>query len=282
MGYFEQSPELRHNGEKYQSPHGWGKAIRTHELETAINRCLGPKDSAMVKIMYFLTGNAEGFRVSERTILERCNISESGYKKARKKLAEKQWIFHQAGEYIQVNFNKIFSDYRALEVGCPQEPSQKTVTVETEKNMSNPSETFTVTPAGDSEGVKSGTPENTYNNINNSIKDNIKNISDKGNRCEDTRSEVANATSPQASSQPLRDYTRAEIEKAMNDYFDWYGHEEVLIQRKYNYAQSNDDFIRMVNSEEYNALENEALERRKAIEQKYGKVFPHKRSENDV
>ena len=231
----------------------------------------------MVKIMYFLTGNAEGFRVSERTILERCNISESGYKKARKKLAEKQWIFHQAGEYIQVNFNKIFSDYRALEVGCPQEPSQKTVTVETENSVSNPSEVFTVTPAGDSEGVESGTPENTYNNINNRIKDNIKNISDKGNRCEDTRSEVANATSPQASSQPLRErnYTRKEIERVMNDYYDWYSREELLIMRNYNNAQGSDDFTRMVESKEYNALQTEALARRKAIEQEFGTQFPH-------
>ena len=218
--------------------------------------------------MLFLTGNAEGFRVSERTILERCNISESGYKKARKKLAEKQWIFHEAGEYIQVNFNKIFSDYRALEVGCPQEPSQKAVTVETEKSVSNPPEVLTVTPTGNSEGAESGTPENTYNNINNNITDNIKNISDKGSRCEDTRSATATAAASGMSSQPLREknYTRKEIEKAMNDYFDWYGHEELLIQQKYNYAQSSEDFIRMVESEEYNALENEALERRKAIE----------------
>ncbi len=55
----------------------------------------------MAKIMYFLTGNAaDSFRVSEKTICERCNISESGYKNARKKLVEKGWLFHKPGEYI--------------------------------------------------------------------------------------------------------------------------------------------------------------------------------------
>lgn len=275
MGYFEQSPELRHNGDKYQSPYHWGKAIRTHELEAAIFCCLGQKDFAMAKIMLFLTGNAEGFRVSERTILERCNISESGYKKARKKLAQKQWIFHEAGEYIQVNFNKIFSDYRAIEAGCPQNPSQNVVTVETEKSVSNPSEVFTVTPMGDSESVESGIPENTYNNINNRINDKIKNISDKGSRCEDTRS--AATAAPGMSSQPLREknYTREEIEEAMNDYYSWYSGKELLIMRKYNHAASSDDFTRMVESEEYNALQTEALARRKVIEQEYGTQFPH-------
>ena len=225
--------------------------------------------------MLFLTGNAKGFRISERTILERCNISESGYKKARKKLAERQWIFHKPGEYIQVNFNKIFSDYRALEAWCPQEPSQKAVTVEAKKNVSNPSAVFTVTPTGDSEDVESGTPEDTYNNINNTIKDNIKNISNKGNRCEDTPPAAIAASG--MSSQPLRErnYTREEIEKAMNDYYDWYSGNELLIMRKYNHAESSEDFTRMIESEEYNALQTEALARRKAIEQEYGMQFPH-------
>ena len=66
----------------------------------------------MYKIMMFLTGNAtEKFRVSERTIMDRCNISESGYKHARKKLAEMGWITHEPSQYIQVNFDKIYSDY---------------------------------------------------------------------------------------------------------------------------------------------------------------------------
>ena len=115
MAYYEKSPALKYSGEKFQSPLGLGKAIRTHELEAAINCCLGQKDIAMLKVMYFLTGNAEGFRVSEKTVLERCNISESGYKKARQKLVAKGWLFHSPEKIIQVNFNKIYSDYRALQ-----------------------------------------------------------------------------------------------------------------------------------------------------------------------
>ena len=41
MNYFTKAPELKHSGEKNQSPYGWGKAIRTHELEAAINGGLG-------------------------------------------------------------------------------------------------------------------------------------------------------------------------------------------------------------------------------------------------
>ena len=60
----------------------------------------------MYKVMMFLTGNAENeFKVSEKTVMDRCNISESGYKKARKKLVEMGWINHMPGEYIQVNFS---------------------------------------------------------------------------------------------------------------------------------------------------------------------------------
>ena len=254
MEYYAQSPEIRHNGKKDQSPHGWGRAIRTHELETAIFCCLGQKDYAMAKIMLFLTGNAEGFRVSARTICNRCNISESGYKKARKKLAERQWIFHKAGEYIQVNFNKIYSDYKALEAGCPQDDPQETekkVDVGAFEILSNPSEVSSVQTTGNTEKTEGGFPQETYNNINNNINNKINNISDQNSitgHCEDTRSAAADAASSQASSQLLRReaHTKKEIEKAKEDYFSWYSKQETMIVRKYNYAQSNEDFIRMM------------------------------------
>ncbi len=278
MGYFEQSPELRHNGEKNQSPHGWGKAIRTHELEAAINCCLGPKDAAMVKIMYFLTGNAEGFRVSEKTIMNRCNISESGYKKARKKLAQMQWIFHEAGEYIQVNFNKIFSDYKALEARSSQCSPEKAGTTTAMEVNSNPSEVSSVYAARNAEKTECRIPENTYNNINNNITDKIKN--DTGNsimdRCEDTPSAAADAAASGESSQPLREkyYSREEKKKAENEYYSWFGTIERAISRKYNNAQTNEDYTRMNASDEYKEFLVEAEKRRNALEEKYGKMFP--------
>ena len=75
---------IRHKGVKDRDPRGWGFAHRTHELEAAFACCLGSKDFAMYKVMLFLSGNApDKFRASEKTVMERCNISESGYKGAR-------------------------------------------------------------------------------------------------------------------------------------------------------------------------------------------------------
>lgn len=140
-----QAPELKYNGDKMKDNKGWGKAIRTHELESAIMNGLGARDMAMLKIMLFLTGNAEGFRIAEKTICERCNISETGYKEARKKLVEKGWITHEAGGHIIVNYNTILYG-KGL----------------TEK-----------TPMGYSENTSQGYSENTHNNIINNINNNI-------------------------------------------------------------------------------------------------------------
>ncbi len=232
----------------------------------------------MAKIMYFLTGNAEGFRVSERTILERCNISESGYKRARKKLAEKQWIFHEAGEYIQVNFNKIFSDYRVLQergtqARSPQEPAQKTVGVDNEKNVSNPSEVHSVQTASSSEETRSGCLEYPHNNISNNIKNKKNSITENSImvRCEDTRSVVANATTPQASSQPLREkvHTREEIKKAEKEFTAWFNEKSRWIEIAYD-LDDGEEYKKMMESDEYKALLKEAEEKREALKKEYG------------
>ena len=207
MKYFEQSPELKHSGENFQSTYGWGKANRTHELEAAINNCLGDKEFAMAKIMYFLTGNADGFRVSEKTICERCNISESGYKKARKKLANKQWIFHKQGEYIQVNYNKIYSDYRALKPRGSQETLQSAVSEQKDSVKTTHVVLSDIVPHL-SEYTRGGYIEDTYNiinnNINNTINKNIRGENSIKGISEDTPSAAATAAAPGASSQPLR------------------------------------------------------------------------------
>ena len=76
MSNYEQAPLLLSKGDKFKC-NNLGKAIRTHELEIAIFNCLGTRDIASIKLMLFLTGNAQdkGFRVSEKTVMERCNIS---------------------------------------------------------------------------------------------------------------------------------------------------------------------------------------------------------------
>lgn len=106
MANLLQAPVIKYNGDKMKDNKHWGKAIRTHELETAIMNGLGERDMAMLKIMLFLTGNAEGFAVAEKTICDRCNISESGYKTARKKLIAMGWISSEKGALI-VNFDNI-------------------------------------------------------------------------------------------------------------------------------------------------------------------------------
>ena len=115
---------------------------------------LGERDFAAMKIMLFLTGNAEGFGVAEKTILERCNISESAYKKARKKLVDKGWITHKPGEAIIVNYNTIFKGY-------------------TDNTSSNSMGYTENTSKGCTENTPLGITENTHNNIRNNINNNI-------------------------------------------------------------------------------------------------------------
>lgn len=233
----------------------------------------------MVKIMYFLTGNAPGFRVSEKTILDRCNISESGYKKARKKLVEMQWIFHKPGEYIQVNFNKIFKDYGSLQNGVSQagvshEPSQ-TNSKQTSTKLSNPSEDLSVDYGDISEYSWERYSENTYNNITNNINHNIKKINDNGFRCEDTPSAAAvPATASGVSSQPLRENyeNRKEEEKqARRDFFSWFDRTDRMLMQKYNGCESNDDCLRYYASAEHAEFEEEQRKRREDFRKKFGK-----------
>lgn len=267
MESYSQAPVLKHNGEKQQSLYGWGKAIRTHELETAIFCCLGSKDYAMAKIMLFLTGNAEGFRVSEKTIIERCNISETGYKKARKKLAEMGWIIHKPSDFIQVNFNKIFCDYKNYRLGCSQETEEKVSANAFRKPFGASSDLKT----GNTQ-EKSRIPEDTYNNINNNINNTIKNISDKDDRFENTRS-VADAT-PQVFSKPLREvaYTWEERKNAEREIKKWE-------QNAYNdlmYLFDEDDtegIAAMKETEEYKEFLRQRNEKRKAFEEKYGTML---------
>lgn len=158
MGNFQQAPELKAVGQKQRDSKKWGKAIRTHELETAIMCGLGDRDFAAMKVMLFLTGNAanEGFRVAEKTIMERCNISESAYKNARKKLVSMGWISHEAGKHITVNYDAVYGG---------KGDTNNTPIEETKKSKGITDNT----PLGICENTPMGYRENTYNNITNNI-----------------------------------------------------------------------------------------------------------------
>lgn len=101
-----QAPELKFNGED-KDYSGRGLAIRTHDLEEAIMNGLGGRDVAALKLMFFLTGCGEGFRIAEQTVLDNCNMTQPNYIKARQKLVEMGWITHSQGGFIAVNYYNI-------------------------------------------------------------------------------------------------------------------------------------------------------------------------------
>lgn len=270
MTSFQKAPVLTHNGLKDRNIMGWGFAKRPHELETAFAQLLAGKEFAMYKIMMFLSGNAPNkFKVAEKTIMERCNISESGYKKARKKLVDMGWISHAPSQYIQVNFNKIYSDYDNYRQGCSEKfpaPSEMV-------NSENGDKVFSKMEGVSSEQVN-GFSQDTYNNISNTIiNNNITNIADKGSRCEETCSAAASAAASQISSQPLREryYSREELEKVEKEFIGWFNRKEREICDKYNGAQTVEDMNRMYESEEYKNFLKEVDEKRDALKSEYGK-----------
>ena len=257
-----------------------GMAIRPHELEAAINCCLGQKDIALLKIMYFLTGNASGFRVAEKTILKRCNISESGYKKGRKKLVEMGWIAHKPGEYIQVDYNKIYSDYKKYLAGCPDDTSIKS-TCESPQTLRNPPEGSPVISEKVPQDSIGGISEDIYNNINkennNILKNKINTKENKDSRCQDTCSAAASAAASQVSWQPLREkyYSKEEKKKVKQEYEAWFSKLEREIEERFDLDNGvgYENWYKMNDSDEYKAFKKEAKERREALEQKYGKLW---------
>lgn len=105
MPNYNQAPKIKYQGKKEYDPAGLGKAIRTHELESRIMRGVGQNMSAL-KIMLFVTGNAEGFAVAQKTIMDRCGMSKDSYYKSRQMLEDKGWI--------KLNGDEIIVDYDAI------------------------------------------------------------------------------------------------------------------------------------------------------------------------
>ena len=158
MANYNQAPVLLAQGQKNRDSKKWGKAIRTHELEMKIMCGLGDRDFAAMKVMLFLTGNAAdgSFAVPEKTIMERCNISESAYKNARKKLVSMGWISHETGKHITVNYDKIYGGKGDTD-NTPSNETQKI------KGITDN------TPLGITDNTPSGYSHDTHNNIRNSI-----------------------------------------------------------------------------------------------------------------
>lgn len=106
MPNYDQAPRLKYVGDKMQVINIEGFAQRSHDLESAIMKGLGPQDTAQLKLMFVLTANSEGFVLSEKTILERTGLSHAGYINSRRKLIEKGWLTLD-GRTLYVNIDRI-------------------------------------------------------------------------------------------------------------------------------------------------------------------------------
>ena len=112
MGNARQAPKIKYNGEKNRDISGSGKAIRTHDLERAIMNGLGDRDFTALKIMLYVTGNAEDWCVREQDILERCNMSKKAYLTSRQKLIDMDWLALKNINnevVLLVNYNEIYA-----------------------------------------------------------------------------------------------------------------------------------------------------------------------------
>lgn len=63
--------------------------------------------SAQLRIMIVLIGTKPGFAISEQWILDRTNLSQPSYIKARQALIDIGWITLEKGKSIKVNFSVI-------------------------------------------------------------------------------------------------------------------------------------------------------------------------------
>lgn len=170
MANFKQAPLLKSKGEKNRN-NKWHTAIRTHHLESLIMNGIDGKCGAQLKIMFFLTGHAadKGFAVAEKTIMSRCGIAETTYKKARKALVKKGWIIHNPSKNgVQ---GEIIVDYDAIYA-----TEYKKNTEENSKNeddIESTPKTDTENKKPDIEKSSEGDVEDTYNIITDSISNNI-------------------------------------------------------------------------------------------------------------
>ena len=60
------------------------------------------------EVLRFFIGCADGFKIAEKTVCERCNIDERTYRRARKFLQEHNFILVYGG-MIEVNYEAIYN-----------------------------------------------------------------------------------------------------------------------------------------------------------------------------
>ena len=115
MANFRQAPELKFTGKK---PAGQYYVIPQNLADIIFNK-LG-NSSAQLRIMIVLIGTKEGFKITEKWILERTGLLHASYIKARQELVKKGWLSHSEKEGITVNFNTILDEKNRGNTVLPQ------------------------------------------------------------------------------------------------------------------------------------------------------------------
>ena len=105
---YKQAPRMIHRGNKFQNQGRFFYQL-PQSLMSNIFYELSGKHGNQIKLMCVLIGTAGdgSFRVSQRWIMEQTGMDESGYKRARKALADRGWITLDNG-CIYVNFDAIW------------------------------------------------------------------------------------------------------------------------------------------------------------------------------
>ena len=184
MPNHNQAPKIRNNGVKdRRSKELPGYSNRSTLLEEKIMQGIDSRQGVALKVMLFLTGNAEGFGIALKTITERLNITQTAYYNARKYLVELGWITCTKDAII-VNYDVIYGMKTTTELTTTENTSKESTTTELQ-SIENRSMAKTTTelisteltttqniPLTTTELKLKTTTENTHNNI---IGDNINN-----------------------------------------------------------------------------------------------------------
>jgi len=186
MPNYNQAPKIRNNGLKdRRSEELPGYSNRSTLLEDRLMRGIDSRQAAALKVMLFLTGNAEGFGVALKTITERLNITQTAYYNARKYLEGLGWITCTNDEIV-VNYDVIYGMKTTTELTTTENTSKESTTTELQstenRSMAKTTTELISTELTTTENIPltttelklKTTTENTHNNINgNNINNNI-------------------------------------------------------------------------------------------------------------
>lgn len=122
---FCQAPTLVNSGKGYRPPDwkNYGNLITDGYLSQKICEACGSQMGAR-EVLRFFIGCADGFKIAEKTVCERCNIRERTYRRARKFLQENNFILVYGGT-IEVNYEAIYNFKKPEEKPVEAKQEQK-------------------------------------------------------------------------------------------------------------------------------------------------------------